>query len=311
MKAMNTRQNFIALSVMMMLLSSACKNNESEPDAYGNFEAVETIVSARTEGYLEKFTIQEGQVLEAGQEVGLVDTTQLYLKKQQLIANKNGLREKLPSIQPELDVLKAQIAIQEREKTRVENLLKVGAATGKQLDDINAQINILKSQLSARKSQLNTQTSATLSESQPIQEQIAQINDQLAKSHILNPEKGVVLVKYAEPGETVRYGTPLYKTGDLEQIILRAYVAEDQLSKVKLNGDVKVRIDIADGAFKYFDGKVEWISSQAEFTPKIIQTKEDRVNMVYAVKIRIKNTGEIKIGMPGEVFLNANSTESK
>ncbi len=308
---MNSKQNLIAASVLMLMFLSSCKSNKIEPDAYGNFEAVETIVSARAEGNLEKFTVDEGQVLSAGQEVGLVDTTQLFFKKQQLMANKQSLQKKIPSIQPELAVLGAQITSQEREKTRTENLLKVGAATAKQLDDINAQIKILRSQLIAKKAQLNTQTSSTLSEGGPLQAQISQINDQLIKSHIINPEKGVVLVKYAEPGETVRYGTPLYKTGDLDEIILRAYVAEDQLGQVKMNQDVKVRIDIANDAYQYFNGKVEWISSQAEFTPKIIQTKEDRVNMVYAVKIRIKNTGEIKIGMPGEVFLHANAPETQ
>jgi HlyD family secretion protein len=306
MKTINLKRQ-ISIVAMFVLVISACGKKEIKPDAYGNFEVIETIISSRADGNLERFLVEEGQVLIAGQEVGLIDTTQLHLKKEQLIYSKQGLQDKIPSIKPELDVLKEQIAIQQREAERTKNLLKVGAATAKQLDDINAQIAILKSQLEAKKSQLNTQTSATLSEGEPLQAQIALVKDQLAKSHIINPEKGVVLVKYAEVGETVRYGTPLYKTGDLNEIILRAYVSGDQLSELKLNSEVKVRIDIANDAYKYFNGKLEWISSQAEFTPKIIQTKEDRVNMVYAIKIRVKNPGDIKIGMPGEVFLNAES----
>lgn len=303
---LNHKITFLALITVFF---TACKSTAPTPDAYGNFEADETIVSSRADGNLEVFNVEEGTVLNTGEEVGLVDTTQLHLKKIQLMATKQSLREKLPDIQPELQVIKQQIAAQERERDRTMNLLKVGAAMPKTLDDINANLKILQSQLAARRAQLDVQTSATLSESSPIDAQIAQVKDQLAKCNIINPKKGMVLVKYAEPGETVHFGSPLYKLGDVDEIILRAYISGDQLSSVKLGQMVKLRIDVSKDAYQYYDGKVEWISSEAEFTPKIIQTKDERVNMVYATKIRVKNDGKIKIGMPGEVFLTLQKPE--
>lgn len=308
MKKLKLYPKILSIAVIT-LFYAACKSTEPAPDAYGNFEADETTVSSRADGNLEIFNAEEGTVLNAGENVGLVDTTQLHLKKMQLLATKKGLREKLPDIQPELQVIKQQIAAQERERDRTTNLLKVGAAMPKTLDDINANIKILKSQLAARKAQLDVQTSATLSESNPIDAQIDQVKDQLTKSYIINPKKGMVLVKYAETGETVHFGSPLYKLGNVDEIILRAYVSGDQLSKVKIGQTVRLRIDVANGAYQYYEGKVEWISSEAEFTPKIIQTKDERVNMVYATKIRVKNDGKIKIGMPGEVFLNSSKAE--
>lgn len=304
-------KSVLILAGIIIALLTGCGQKEAGPDAYGNFESVETVVSARAEGNLERFLVEEGQLINASQEVGLVDTVQLYLKKQQLTYSRKSLQDKLPNIQPELDVLHQQITVQQREKERTQNLLDVGAATAKQLDDINAQIQILQRQLAARRAALNTQTSSTLSESGPLKAQIAQIDDQLRKSRIVNPEKGIVLVKYAEPGETVRYGTPLYKIANMDEIILRAFVAGDQLNRVRIGQNVNVRIDVAGDAYKYFPGIVEWVSSQAEFTPKIIQTKEERVNMVYAIKVRVKNPGDMKIGMPGEVFLDQKATENK
>lgn len=308
MKKLKLYPKILSIAVITLFFA-ACKSTEPSPDAYGNFEADETIVSSRADGNLEIFNAEEGMVLNAGENVGLVDTTQLHLKKMQLIANRNSLSKKLPDVQPELQVIAQQIAAQERERERTVNLLKVGAAMPKTLDDINANIKILKSQLAARKAQLSVQTSATLSETDPIDAQIAQVQDQLLKCQIINPKKGMVLVKYAESGETVHYGSPLYKIGDVDEIILRAYISGDQLSKVKIGQTVRLRIDVANRAYQYYEGKVEWMSSEAEFTPKIIQTKDERINMVYATKIRVKNDGKIKIGMPGEVFLSSSKAE--
>ncbi|MBD3748777.1 MAG: HlyD family efflux transporter periplasmic adaptor subunit [Sphingobacteriales bacterium] len=308
MKKLKLYPKILSIAVITFFFT-ACKSTEPTPDAYGNFEADETIVSSRADGNLEVFNVEEGTVLNAGENVGLVDTTQLHLRKMQLIATKQGLRERLPDIQPELQVIEQQIAAQERERNRTMNLLKVGAAMPKTLDDINANIKILKSQLAARKAQLSVQTSATLSERNPIDAQIDQVKDQLAKAYIINPKKGMVLVKYAETGETVHFGSPLYRIGDVEEIILRAYISGDQLSSVKIGQRVSLRIDVSNGAYQYYNGTVEWISSEAEFTPKIIQTKDERINMVYATKIRVKNDGKIKIGMPGEVFLTPQKSE--
>ncbi|MFA6084069.1 HlyD family secretion protein [Mucilaginibacter sp.] len=290
-----------------ILILSACGKKEDKPDAYGNFESVETVVSAQADGSLLRFRIQEGQALKAGEDVGMVDTLQTSLKKLQLESNKQGLDQKLPSIKPELDVLRQQITTQLHERDRTKNLLAVGAATGKQLDDINAQIKLLQQQLQARSAELKTQTRSTLSDKAPINAQISQLKDQISKSNVINPVPGTVLVKYAEQGEIVRYGTPLYKVAAIDTIILRAYVAGGDLSRTKIGQEVKVRIDKDKDDYQYFKGRITWISTQAEFTPKIIQTKDERVNMVYAVKVLVANNGNIKIGMPGEVFLNANA----
>lgn len=295
---------------------SACQKNAPKADAYGNFEADEVIVSAEAGGRILAFTAEEGESLHAGTVVGAIDSVQLTLKREQLQASIRAIAAKSPAISAQLAVyekqtasVKKQLATLEYEKRRVENLLKSDAATPKQLDDLNAQIDaahgqmdVILEQKSASNASLSTQKGGLLAEILPLQKQIAQIDDQLAKCHIVNPVDGTVLVSYAEAGEIASFGKPLYKIADLSALTLRAYVAGNQLTRVKTGQSVTVLIDAPDGKQLELPGKVLWISSKSEFTPKVIQTKEERVNMVYAIRVSVPNAdGALKIGMPAEV----------
>ena len=310
----NNIQNCLILAGFFFLFSS-CKNNDDTFDASGAFEAEETIISAQATGVVQNFSVEEGQLLETGQQVGSIDSVQLYLKKKQLEAQIKTIGSKTPEIAAQTGTYKKQLAVTESqiktllvEKKRTENLLKVDAATPKQLDDINGQLDMLQKQLDvirnqdiAQTSALSTQTSGLLSERSPLRIQIEQIEDQLAKCRIINPLKGVVLTKYMETDEMAIPGKPLYKIADLTGIIMRAYITADQLAKVKLNQKIKVLVDNGPDKYKEYDGIITWISTKAEFTPKTIQTKEERANMVYAMKAMVKNDGFLKIGMYGEV----------
>lgn len=296
----------------------ACQQSAPKADAYGNFEAEERLVSAEANGRILSLEVEEGQDLKAGQPVGAIDSLQIVLRREQLLASIRAVVAKSPAIGAQLAVfekqtasVRQQLSTLEREKRRVENLLKSDAATPKQLDDLNAQIEAAQRQMelvgeqkSASNASLGVQKSGLLAEVLPLQKQIAQLDDQLAKCKIINPIAGTVLVKYAEPGEVTAFGKPLYKVADLATMTLRAYVAGDQLTRIKVGQELKVLVDIADGQLQEFPGKVQWISSRAEFTPKVIQTKEERVNLVYGVKIQVPNPeGQLKIGMPAEVRL--------
>lgn len=302
--------------LLLVTLSTACTKFAPKADAYGNFEADERIVSAEASGKILALSIEEGQQLKAGQQVGAIDSLQIALKREQLQASIRAVIAKSPAIGAQLAVyekqsasVRQQLATLEREKRRVENLLKNDAATPKQLDDLNAQIeaaqrqmDVIGEQKSASNASLGVQKSGLLAEVLPLQKQIAQLDDQLTKSRIINPLDGTVLVKYAEPGEITGFGKPLFKVADLSTLTLRAYVAGDQLASIKIGQEVKVLVDVADGKQQEFGGKIRWISSRAEFTPKVIQTKEERVNLVYAVKVSVANEqGILKIGMPGEL----------
>ena len=294
---------------------AACEKEAEQSDAYGNFEAVETIVSAEATGALQRFSVEEGQTLQAGQSVGQIDTGQLALRKAQLQASERALTQKVPNIPAQLSVFAEQIAVQEQqlatlrgEKQRTQNLVADGAATTKQLDDINAQIALVDRQIAltrqqrtAQASALSTQRGGIVAETAPLAEQVKQIDDQIRKSAVVNPLAGTVTVKFAEPGEVVSYGKPLYKIADMTTITLRAYVAGDQLTSVKVGQRVKVLVDSPNEQYKTYEGTVNFISGKAEFTPKVIQTKEERVNLVYAMKVMVNNDGSLKIGMPGEV----------
>jgi len=308
--------HFLICLPMLVSAFSACQKNDSKADAYGNFEADEVIVSAEANGRILRFDIEEGQTLHAGQIAGSIDSVQLALKREQLQASIRAVAAKSPAIGAQLAVyekqmasVKQQLATLEHEKRRVENLLKNDAATPKQLDDINAQIeaaqrqqDVILDQKSASNASLSTQKGGLLAEISPLQKQIAQIDDQLAKCRIVNPADGVVLATYAETGEIASFGKPLYKIANLSTMTLRAYVAGDQLAAVKTGQTVRVLIDAPDGKQLELSGKIRWIASKAEFTPKVIQTKDERVNMVYAVKIDVPNpNGTLKIGMPAEV----------
>jgi HlyD family secretion protein len=283
---------------------SACKSNTDLADAYGNFEATEILISAEANGKLKEFNLLEGEEFRSGQKIGVIDTIPPYLKKKQLQARINALNTKTLNIPSQINVLIERKNVIEREKRRVENLFKEGAATRKQLDDINGEIDIINKELTANKERLETNNKGILSEIIPIEWQIEEINDQINRSIIINPVSGTVLTKYAEQYEIVSYGKPLYKIANLSELFLRAYVGGDYLSKIKLGQKVKVYIDDDKNDFKEYEGTISWISEKSEFTPKIVQTKDERVNLVYAFKIRVENDGSIKIGMPGEVKFN-------
>ncbi len=291
---------FLSLLAITFLFIS-CHKNQYQFDASGSFETEETIISSEASGLLKEFNIHEGQFLKAGQLIGYVDTTQLYLKKKQLIAQIKSVLSRKPAIATQTASLKEQLKATEKERTRIDNMVKADAATPKQLDDINAQVEIIKKQIDAQYSSLDLSSSSITKETLPLQVQIQQMDDQLNKCRIVNPVNGTVLTKYASQNEVTTTGKPLYEIADLSTLLLRAYASGDQFSKVSLNQKVKVIVDNGPGKYKEYEGIVEWISDKAEFTPKTIQTKDERANLVYAVKIKVINDGKLKIGMYGEV----------
>jgi HlyD family secretion protein len=291
----------IIYSLASVVMLAACNNTKSTADASGTFEAIETIISAEASGLLKEFKTEEGQELKQGQIIGFIDTVQLHLKKKQLQSQIRSVLAQKPNIAVQVAALQTQLQNYEKEKVRFTNLVKADAATQKQLDDINAQIEVVKKQLEAQQSSLGITSQSINEQTQPLDVQIEQLNDQIAKSRIVNPVNGTVLSKYTEPNEVVAVGKPLYKIADLSFMTLRAYVSGNQLPQIKLNQTVKVMIDDKDGALKEYSGEISWISSKAEFTPKTIQTKDERANLVYAIKVRVKNDGFLKIGMYGEM----------
>ena len=300
----STHTPLIISCLIGFLLFSSCKKKEPEFDATGTFEAVETIISAEANGTLKTFDIQEGQQLAAGQAVGYIDSVQLYLKKRQLESQAKAVLGKKPSVNTQLAALQSQLNTAKSERGRIQNLLKDDAVPAKQLDDINAQIDLISKQIAAQRSTLDLSVSSIDKDVQPIEVQMLQIEDQLQKSKIVNPIAGTVLTKYAEANEMASIGKPLYKIADLSSLILRVYISGDQLPLIKLNQQVKVFTDDGNGAFKETQGTITWINDKAEFTPKTIQTKNERANQVYAVKVLVKNDGSYKIGMYGEIKLN-------
>lgn len=291
------------LVLLSIFIFAACNNGENEYDAMGNFEADELIISSEAGGKIMKFNIDEGQTLKKGEPIGYVDTLQLHLKKKQLQSSVKAVMARQPNIASQLATIQEQIETAKKEKARFEKLLKDDAATQKQVDDLNAQLALLQKQYAALQSSLNTTTQSLRSETVPLSVQVEQIEDQIAKSIITNPINGTVLVKYAEENEVTGPGKALYKIADLSSIILRAYISGDQLSQVKLNQKVKVWVDDLVQESRQYEGEITWIADKAEFTPKTIQTKAERANLVYAIKIKVKNDGFLKIGMYGEVKL--------
>ena len=288
---------FLLASISLL----SCDNNKNNFDASGTFEAIETIISADANGTINEFNIEEGQFLETDQFIGYIDSTQLYLKKVQLDKQINALLSKKPDVAVQLASLNTQLTKAIIEKNRIANLFKDGAATSKQMDDIHADIEVLKKQIEAQKSSLSITSDGITKDANPLYIQIEQIQDQLNKCKIINKTKGTVLTKYAEVNEMTSQGKALYKIADLSTIILRAYISGNQLPDVKLNQQVTVSTDDGEGGFNATEGTITWIADKAEFTPKTIQTKDERANLVYAVKVKVKNDGRYKIGMYGEV----------
>lgn len=287
--------------LLLCLLPVACNSDRDNHDASGTFEAVETIVSAEASGKILEFNLNEGDELKQGARIGYIDSTQLYLQRLQLTQNKKAILSGSPDIKTQIDVLEKELENALNDKKRIENLVKGEVASQKQLDDINTKIAVLKSKIVAQKNELERVSSTLTEQSNTVQVQLAQINDQLKKCTITNPTNGIVLTKYVEVNEMVPAGKPLYKIADLSTLVLRAYVTGNQFVSLKLNQKVTVLVDSTENEYKEYEGIVEWISNKAEFTPKTIQTKEERANLVYAVKIRVKNDGLLKIGMYADV----------
>jgi len=309
---------FFGITAIVSLLIIGCNTNENEFDASGTFEADETIVSSEMPGKILLFNVEEGMHLSKDSVVGSVDATNIDLQQQQVEASIHALNEKTANVNPQVELLQNQLAVQQsqldnllHERTRIENLLKSDAATAKQLDDINAQIDVVKKSMTVTQQQINvkkndiaTQNRSILSEAEPLRKRVAQLEDQQQRASIINPVSGTVIAKYAEAGEVTSPGKALYKIADLSELNLRAYVTGVQLPTIKLGQQVKVMIDQGEKKYKEYAGNIVWISDKAEFTPKTIQTKEERANLVYAIKVKVKNDGFLKIGMYGEVKLN-------
>ena len=288
--------------IVAAMLAVSC-GTEAEFDAQGTFEATEVIISSEAAGRILSFDIEEGMAINADEPLAVIDSVQLHLQRSQLEAQLSALLNSRPDVQTQVASLREQIATLKVEQRRIENMLRDGAATEKQKDDVDAQIRILESQLSATLSTLNTNTSTINSNAEAIRVQISALNDRIGKCRAVSPISGTVLVKYAQEGELATVGKPLVKIADLGNIYLRAYFTSDQLANIKLGNEVTVTADFG-GEERYdYVGRVAWISAESEFTPKTIQTKDSRANLVYAVKIAVENDGRLKIGLAGEVKL--------
>ena len=287
----------IAILLTAIIFISCNKNNE-KADAYGNFEATEITVSSESNGKIEFLNVEEGAQLKKGSLVGLIDTLQLHYNREQLKASIETVQSKSTSVLSQINVLNEQLKTAKIEQTRIQNMYAENAATKRQIDEIDGKVKVIEKQISS----VQTQNAPILNEIKSIKVQIEKLDDQIKKSKITNPVDGTVLTKYAEPSEITAFGKPLYKIANLNEMELRVYVTETQLAQIKIGQKVTVAID-ADNDTKKYEGNITWISAQAEFTPKVIQTKEERANLVYAVKVAVKNDGSLKIGMPAEVWL--------
>lgn len=295
-------KNTCKLFLLLLICSiPSCKEKENLRDASGSFEAKETIIAAEVNGKILALNIQEGQQLDSGQQVGYIDSLQLHLSKLQLLQNRKAILSGRPQVNIQVETLKSELANAKLDRDRTERLVNSGVASQKQLDDAEAKIITLKSRIAAQESSLNTTTISINEQGSTVEVQMREINEQLKKSLIVNPVKGTVLTKYAEQFEMTSPGKPLYKIADLSVIILRAYITGDQLHQVKLDQTVKVYTDDGKGGYRETPGVITWISDKSEFTPKTIQTKNERANLVYAIKINVKNDGYLKLGMYGEV----------
>lgn len=276
----------------------ACNKNNDKADGYGNFEATEVTISAEASGKIEYLNLEEGAIVAPNTQVGLIDTIQLYLSKQQLFASKNTIASKSGNVLSQTAVLNEQLKTTLTEQKRIQNMFAENAATKRQVDEINGKVNVLHEQIKS----IKTQEAPISNEQKSIDVQIEKINDQIQKCKITSPFQGTVLAKYSEENEITNFGKPLYKLADLTTMTLRVYISEKQLNQIKVGQKVTVKIDTQED-MKSYPGTISWIASSAEFTPKIIQTKEERANLVYAVKVNVKNDGSLKIGMPAEMWI--------
>ena len=292
-------KKYLFLGIMVAFVS--CGSKDKEYDATGVLEATEVTVFAEQSGTLTSFDVNEGDVIDKGKEAGLIDTTQIWLKIQQAGATKSVYQSQKPDMEKQIAATRQQLAKAKQDQQRYKELVADGAAPSKMLDDANNQVAVLQKQLDAQISSLNTQLSTLNSQLSTVEVQVDQLLDQLRKCHIQSPIDGTVLEKYVEQGEFVATGKPLFKVADTENMFIRAYVTSAQLQNIKVGQKAKVFADYGDGQRKEYEGTVSWISSRSEFTPKTILTDDERADLVYALKVAIKNDGYVKIGMYGEV----------
>jgi HlyD family secretion protein len=295
----NTKIIFLLLFGIM-----SCKEKTNNYDASGSFEAQETIIAAEVSGKILALHIEEGQQLDSGQQIGFIDSTHLHLTKLQLVQSKKAILSGRPQAQVQVEALRDELANARLDRDRTAKLVASGVASQKQLDDADAKMTTLQSKIAAQESSLQTTTVSLTEQGSTVDAQMREINDQLKKTVIINPVKGTVLTKYAEQYEMAALGKPLYKIADLSSIILRVYITGDQLNQIKVGEKIKVFTDDGKGGYKETEGMITWISDKSEFTPKTIQTKNERANLVYAVKVSVKNDGYLKLGMYGEVRWN-------
>jgi len=284
--------------IVTAIILTGCNNKSDQADAYGNFEATEVIVSAETSGRILKFDVTEGTDIGQGSEIALIDTTFFHLQKEEINAGMRSVRTRINSINAQNDILNQQIENLKINIARIENMLKDDAATRKQYDDLTGQVAVLEKQIAAH----NTQKASVTAELAVYESKTSTLNEQIARSCVKSPLKGTILEKYAEAGEVAAAGKPLVKIADLSVIKLKVYVSGAQLASVKTGEQCTVRIDDGEKGYTSFTGTISYISVKAEFTPKIIQTKEERITLVYAVTIDVRNDGSMKSGMPGEAI---------
>ena len=299
------------LLIVICSLFVGCSGSKNDFEASGTFEAEGTIISAEATGVIRQFDVEEGQELTAGQIIGYIDSTQLYLKKRQLESQIRALQGRKPNIAVQLSALQAQLQTAQTERVRLEKLVAGDAATRKQLDDVNAQIEVLKKQINAQQSSLKISSDGISDDVATLQVQIEQLEDQLAKHRLTAPQNGTVLAKIAKVNELTTVVKPVYIIADLQNITFRAFVTSAQLTQLKIGQNVRVFADFGEKKRREYKGTISWISDKSEFTPKTIQTQDERANLVYAVKITVKNDGYLKIGMYGEVNFNQESSGKK
>ena len=292
---------FLYFGILTLFFFSSCKEKEKEYDATGTFEATETTVFAEQSGALLTFSVNEGENIEANMEVGLIDTTQTWLKIQQLHATKEVYRSQKPDMERQIAATRQQLVKARQDEQRYRELVADGAAPSKMLDDASSQVKVLQRQLDAQISSLSISSRALDKQTAAAEVQVSQLRDQLRKCHIITPTKGTVLEKYVERGEFVSIGKPLFKMADTENMYMRAYVTSAQLQNIKIGQQVNVFADYGNNQRKEYQGTILWISSRSEFTPKTILTDDERADLVYAIKVAIKNDGFVKIGMYGQV----------
>lgn len=285
----------------LLLLFTNCKSGNSGFDAMGAFEAEEVTISAQTNGEVIALHLEEGQQVVEGELLGVIDTTQLYLQKMALLSSQKGITAQRPDTKRQIAILEEQLATIEKEQARLERLLAADVATQKQLDDLTAKERILKKQISAQRATLGNANASITAQSTTLEIQVAQVEEQISKCYLISPLTGVVLRKYIQKGELAVASRPLFCVANLDTLTLRAYITGNQLAQIKLGDKVSVQTDDGSGSMRSYQGSISWIASKAEFTPKTIQTKDERANQVYAIKVRVPNDGFIKIGMYGQL----------